>query len=319
MEIRKKLVDPSKYGTKCPYTMNPEFITIHNTYNDASAKNEIAYMITNNNEVSFHIAVDDKAAVQGIPLERNAWACGDGNGSGNRKSISVEICFSKSGGDKYYKAEENAAEIVAQLMKLYNIPISKIRTHQSWSGKYCPHRMLAEKRWNHFIDMVQRTYNGNNNELTPEPIPPVTNETGVAYIEGYNVNLRKGPGTNYAVIRKLQKGESYKVWGRKGYWLNLGGDQWIYDDSSYIRFEKDGNNSTENSVAGKRVESKVDNLRFYSRPSWADRDVAGTVNKGLGFEIIDKVDVQGSPQYKVKNSIGNIYHITASEKFVEVD
>ncbi|MEB8612657.1 N-acetylmuramoyl-L-alanine amidase, partial [Bacillus cereus] len=26
MEIRKKLVDPSKYGTKCPYTMNPEFI-----------------------------------------------------------------------------------------------------------------------------------------------------------------------------------------------------------------------------------------------------------------------------------------------------
>ncbi|MEC2626233.1 N-acetylmuramoyl-L-alanine amidase, partial [Bacillus thuringiensis] len=24
MEIRKKLVDPSKYGTKCPYTMNPE-------------------------------------------------------------------------------------------------------------------------------------------------------------------------------------------------------------------------------------------------------------------------------------------------------
>ncbi|PFM43752.1 N-acetylmuramoyl-L-alanine amidase, partial [Bacillus cereus] len=31
MEIRKKLVDPSKYGTKCPNTMNPEFITVHNT------------------------------------------------------------------------------------------------------------------------------------------------------------------------------------------------------------------------------------------------------------------------------------------------
>ncbi|ANS49187.1 N-acetylmuramoyl-L-alanine amidase CwlA [Bacillus thuringiensis] len=78
MEIRKKLVDSSKYGTKCPYTMNPEFITVHNTYNDAPAENEIAYMIRNNNEVSFHIAVDDKEAVQGLPLERNAWACGDG-------------------------------------------------------------------------------------------------------------------------------------------------------------------------------------------------------------------------------------------------
>lgn len=54
--------------------MNPEFIIIHNTYNDAPAENEIAYMIRNNNEVSFHIAVDNKEAVQGLPLARNAWA-----------------------------------------------------------------------------------------------------------------------------------------------------------------------------------------------------------------------------------------------------
>ncbi|HIE6632294.1 N-acetylmuramoyl-L-alanine amidase C-terminal domain-containing protein [Bacillus luti] len=160
MEIRKKLVDPSKYGTKCPYTMNPEFITVHNTYNDATAENEVAYMIRNNNEVSFHIAIDDKEAVQGLPLERNAWACGDGNGSGNRESISVEICYSLSGGNRYYKAEDNAAIVVAQLMKQYNIPISKVRTHQSWNGKYCPHRMLAEGRWNSFIEKVKKSYNG---------------------------------------------------------------------------------------------------------------------------------------------------------------
>ncbi|MEC3605237.1 N-acetylmuramoyl-L-alanine amidase family protein, partial [Bacillus cereus] len=72
MEIRKKLVDPSKYGIKCPNTMTPEFITVHNTYNDASAENEISYMIGNNNSVSFHVAVDDKEAVQGIMFERNA-------------------------------------------------------------------------------------------------------------------------------------------------------------------------------------------------------------------------------------------------------
>ncbi|BCA33696.1 hypothetical protein BwiPL1_20780 [Bacillus wiedmannii] len=41
--------------------------------------------------------------------------------------------------------------------------------------------------------------------------------------------------------------------------------------------------------------------------------------KGNWFEIIDKVDVQGSPQYKVKNSKGNVYYITASEKFMEVN
>ncbi|OTY84001.1 N-acetylmuramoyl-L-alanine amidase, partial [Bacillus thuringiensis serovar subtoxicus] len=123
------------------------------------------YMIRNDNQVSFHIAVDDKEAVQGIPLERNAWHTGDGNGNGNRKSIGVEICYSLSGGDRYYKAEDNAAIVVAQLMKQYNIPISKVRTHQSWSGKYCPHRMLDEGRWNSFIERVQNAYNGGGNNM----------------------------------------------------------------------------------------------------------------------------------------------------------
>ena len=55
--------------------------------------------------------------------------------------------------------------VVAQLMKQYNIPISKVRTHQSWSGKYCPHRMLDEGRWNSFIERVQNAYNGSNNPV----------------------------------------------------------------------------------------------------------------------------------------------------------
>ena len=216
--------------------MNPEFITVHNTYNDATAENEVSYMIRNDNQVSFHIAVDDKEAVQGIPLERNAWHTGDGNGNGNRKSIGVEICYSLSGGDRYYKAEDNAAIVVAQLMKQYNIPIHKVRTHQSWSRKYCPHRMLAEGRWNNFIERVQHAYNGGSSLINLTPTPSFSGETGIAYIGGNSVNLRKGPGTGYGIIRQLGKGESYQVWGESNGWLNLGGDQWIYNDPSYIRY-----------------------------------------------------------------------------------
>ena len=98
MRIIQNLVSPSKYNIKCPYTMNAEFIVVHNTANDASARNEVAYMIRNNNSVSFHYAIDDKEIVQGIPENRNAWHAGDGgNGKGNRKGLSVEICYSKSG------------------------------------------------------------------------------------------------------------------------------------------------------------------------------------------------------------------------------
>ncbi|PEA88287.1 N-acetylmuramoyl-L-alanine amidase [Bacillus thuringiensis] len=311
MEIRKNLVAASKYGTKCPYTMKPKYITFHNTYNDASAHNEIAYMIRNNNQVSFHVAVDEKDAVQGVPFDRNAWHCGDGNGAGNRQSIGVEICYSKSGGDRYYKAENNAAIIIAQLMKEFHIPIENVRTHQSWNGKYCPHRMLDEGRKASFIERVKQAYHGSN----PDPFP--SEGIGIAYIEGTNINLRNAPSTSGAVIRKLNKPENYLVWHEQNGWLNLGGEQWMFYDPSYIRFEKEGN-AISSSVAGKRVESKVNDLNYRNRPTWSSADVVGTVDVGYGFTIDEKVMVDGSPQYKVHNSKGQIFYITASEAYVRV-
>lgn len=144
MNIKQNLVSTGKRGIKCPYALNPLYITIHNTANDASAANEVKYMISNNNKVSFHIAVDDKEAIQGIPFNRNAWHAGDGtNGKGNRQSIAIEICYSKSGGAKYEKAFNNALEVTAQLMKQFNIPASNIMYHKNWSGKNCPHRAIA--------------------------------------------------------------------------------------------------------------------------------------------------------------------------------
>lgn len=139
--IKQDLVSSSKYKIKCPYEMKPIGIAIHNTYNDASAKNEISYMKNNNNQVSYHIAVDDKEAIQGLPLNRNAWACGDGSsGPGNRKYISIEICYSKSGGDRFIKAEKLAAKVVAELLKKYGWGIDKVKAHRDFAKKDCPHR-----------------------------------------------------------------------------------------------------------------------------------------------------------------------------------
>ena len=71
-------------------------------------------------------------------------------------------------------------------------------------------------------------------------------------------------------------------------------------------------------LVGKKVISKVDNLRFYESLSWQDKDVAGTVNIGLGFTIDAKVSVNGSPQYKVHNSKGKTYYLTANEIYIYV-
>ncbi|PHA96848.1 peptidoglycan recognition protein family protein, partial [Bacillus pseudomycoides] len=131
MEIKKMLVPESRYSVLCPNAMNPTEITFHNTYNDATALNERNNVANNSTGTSFHIAVDDKEAIQLIPFNRNAWHAGDGvNGQGNRHSIGVEICYSMSGGERYRKAELNAVQVIRQLMDMFNIPISKVKTHQ---------------------------------------------------------------------------------------------------------------------------------------------------------------------------------------------
>ena len=155
MNIRQDLITKDKYSLKCPYSLTPKYIVIHNTSNDASAENEIKYMKSNNNPTSFHYAVDDVCAVQGIPENRNAWHAGDGDsGEGNRHGIAIEICYSKSGGYRFHNAEDNAAKLTVLLLEKYGLDISAVKKHQDFSGKYCPHRTL-DMGWDRFIERVK--------------------------------------------------------------------------------------------------------------------------------------------------------------------
>ena len=183
--------------------MSAQGITIHNTANDASAKNEVSYMISNNNKVSYHYAVDDVRAVQGLPLDRNAWHAGDGgSGFGNRYTIGIEICYSKSGGDRFLAAEKNAAELTARLMLQYGWGMDKvgtktINTHQSRSGKYCPHRTLdlgIERFWNIVRQKYAELSGQQAPEVTPapQPAPVVSGDSYLLTVTTGALNIREG-------------------------------------------------------------------------------------------------------------------------------
>ncbi len=182
-KVIKRYLDQSKYSLKAPYSMKPKFVVVHNTANDASADSEVRYMQSNGNATSFHVAVDDKEAIIGIPYNRNAWACGDGaNGNGNRNGVSVEICYSKSGGQRYKDAEANAIEFVAKLLIELGLDGNDVYYHQDMNGKYCPHRILAEGRGEAVKKQVAKRYA----ELkapakTPAKEPTTTTQSGTLY------------------------------------------------------------------------------------------------------------------------------------------
>ncbi|MGC8261852.1 N-acetylmuramoyl-L-alanine amidase [Bacillus subtilis] len=274
ISVRKNLVASSKYSVKCPYSMDAKYITFHNTANDASADAEIRYMIGNNNEVSYHFAVDDKEVVQGIPTDRNAWHTGDGSGSnsGNRTSIGVEVCYSKSGGAKYKAAEKLAIKFIAQLLKERGWGVDRVRKHQDWSGKYCPHRVLAEGRWESVkaaIAAELKALGGKSTSSTSakksapkasgstytvkkgDTLSEIAEKTGVsiAKLQSYN-GIKNANKITVGQVLKLKGGSTSTSKGKKYVYLPASADSWrIYptnkapvkgNECGYLRPKKFG-------------------------------------------------------------------------------
>ena len=212
--FRQNLVPSSKYSIKCPYSMSPSYITIHNTSNSASADAEIRYMISNNNQTSFHVCVDEKEVIQAIPFNRNAWHAGDGgNGNGNRKSIGIEIARSTGDANLFEQAERNCAAYVAKLLKERGWGIDRVKRHKDWSGKYCPHKTM-DKGWQRFLNMIQAELNKlNRPAVQPKPQPQTSSKFKVGNYNGYVVTLdslnvrsqRNGASTLLTTIPKGTK------------------------------------------------------------------------------------------------------------------
>ena len=197
------LMPQSKYSVKCPYAMTPQFIVVHNTANDASAENEVKYMEGNDKLISFHYAIDDKYVIKAIPEWRNAFHANDGkNGKGNRYGLSVEICYSKSGGERFIEAEKNAAAFIADLLKLYGWDISHVKKHQDFSGKYCPHRTL-DMGWDRFLNMVKA-------HMKPKTLcsaEEITRELNASHFEITDFNGFK------TALEKAKESNSPLYWG----------------------------------------------------------------------------------------------------------
>ena len=293
--IKQNLVASENYSVKCPHSMTAEFIVVHNTANDATAENEVAYMIRNKNQVSFHYAVDDQEVVQGVPINRNTWHAGDGNGEGNRKGISIEICYSKSGGTRFDQAEKNAAHFIATLLRERGWSIEKVKKHQDFSNKYCPHRTL-DKGWNGFIQMIKSYLND----------IPVTSSLGFKVGEKVRV---KESATQYATGQALAwfvKGSIYEV-------TKVAGDKLLLSDIISWVWVDDVEQVSANTVVATDntflVEIICDELNIRQKADFNSK-IVGTVKRGEVYTIIQEENGLG----KLKSGAG---YISLNSKYVE--
>lgn len=167
-------VDLIKKAKRPGYAMKPLYITIHDTANKskgAGAEMHNRYVHSVAPNPSWHFSVDDKVIYQHLPLTENGWHAGDGtNGTGNRKSIGIEICENSDGNRA--KAEANAAWLVAKLVRevktLKPFPAC-MKQHYDWSGKNCPAQIRGRKNgWKNFLAAVEKELN------PPKPATPAT-------------------------------------------------------------------------------------------------------------------------------------------------
>ena len=283
--FRTNMVASSKYSIKCPYSMNPIGICIHNTSNNASASNEVKYMISNNNQVSYHVAVDEKEVIQAIPFNRNAWASGDGaNGTGNRKYIHIEICRSTGDLETFKKCEQNCAEYVAKLLKQYGWTTANIKQHHDFANKNCPHR-TRELGWQRFLNMVQAELNKLNGATTQQP---TSNGT---WLSGSNfqvriketLNIRKSASFDAPIVGEVHKYDVYTIVAvENGLGKLKSGVGYISMNTKYVEKVETKQASTFKEY---RVRITCDTLNVRKEPTTSSK-VVTTVHKGQVFTIV---------------------------------
>ncbi len=144
------------------------YIVVHYTAgkND-TALNNINYFANNVTNTSAHYFVDQKEALRSVSEDDTAWHCGaqtyKHSECRNDNSIGVEMCTQYIGSWGIYQIDNetrmNAAELVAQLMLEYNIPIQNVLRHYDVTGKNCPAPYVSDgSQWASFKNLVSSKY-----------------------------------------------------------------------------------------------------------------------------------------------------------------
>ena len=136
-----------------------KYIVVHYTANNGdTAEGNCKYFANANVKASAHYFVDENEVCQSVEEKDTAYHCGAKTyrhaDCRNSNSIGVELCCRKSEQGKYYFMQNtinNAAKLINEIAKKYNISNKNILRHYDVTGKICPAPFVKdEKAWQAF-------------------------------------------------------------------------------------------------------------------------------------------------------------------------
>lgn len=221
--MKTKIANRKNYGNKRP-TSYIKYLVIHFTANDGdSDEGNGNYFQNNIVKASAHYFVDDDSVTQSVPDNYVAYSVGGskysdcaktGGGSlygiaKNINTLNVELCDSKKDGKVMAteKTLQNAVVLCKTLMKKYNIDIDHVIRHFDVNGKHCPSYFMNESAWGKFKDrLVDTTKVETKKEKTK-----TSNSVFKVRVDIPDLNIRKGPGTNYSKTGKVTGKGSFTI------------------------------------------------------------------------------------------------------------
>lgn len=148
-----------------------EWVALHYVGAESTAANNAKYFSTRYIGASAHYFVDETSIWQSVEEKDDAWSVGlkqkdidSGkakyyNAVRNSNSINIEMCCKKKNGKWFIEPEtiENTLWLVKDILKRYNLPISRVQTHYQTTHKLCPEPWVRNpNEYQNFLERLEK-------------------------------------------------------------------------------------------------------------------------------------------------------------------
>ncbi|XLG11090.1 N-acetylmuramoyl-L-alanine amidase [Bacillus subtilis] len=96
---------------------------------------------------------------------------------------------------------------MAQLLKERGWGIDRVRKHQDWNGKYCPHRILSEGRWDEVKAAIEKELKAFGGKTSSSKTSPAKKKTTGSSSKKTSYAL---PSGIYKVTSPMRKGDDVR-------------------------------------------------------------------------------------------------------------